>query len=86
MLTVKPDLQKSRLCKQLLAAAEEYINDQWRQYEIEITVIKQRAELISWYERLGYFISDETRPSPYDDPKFGIPKIKGLEFVVLKKP
>lgn len=85
MLTVKPDLQKSGLGKQLLAAAEDYINDQWRQYEIEMTVIKQRTELISWYERRGYFISGETRPFPYDDPKFGTPKVKGLEFVVLKK-
>lgn len=85
MLTVKPDLQKSGIGKQLLAAAEDYIDKQWQSNKIEMTVIKQRTELVSWYHRRGYINTGEIRPFPNDNPRFGIPKVKDLEFTVLKK-
>ncbi len=85
MLTVKPDLQKSGVGKLLLAAAEDHITNVWHQDEIEMTVIKQRTELINWYGRRGYFPSGESRPFPYGDLSFGIPKVNDLEFIVLKK-
>lgn len=85
MLTVKPNLQGAEIGKKLLKAAENYVIKEWRLKLIEMTVIRQRTELIDWYNRRGYLSTDETRPFPYDDPSFGLPKIMDLEFVVLKK-
>ena len=50
-----------------------------------IQVIKQRDELIAWYERLGYSRTGEMLPFPYGDTRFGIPKREDLEFAVLTK-
>ena len=33
----------------------------------------------------GYSLTGETRPFPYDDPLFGLPKRDDLAFVVLEK-
>jgi ribosomal protein S18 acetylase RimI-like enzyme len=83
MLTVKPDLQNAGLGKKLLKAAEEFAISK-RISKLEMTVISDRTELISWYERHGYAKTGETRPFPMGDPKFGEPK-KFLEFLVLEK-
>jgi len=50
-----------------------------------MTVIEQRAELIAWYERRGYRRTGETKPFPYGDERFGIPRRPDLRFVVLAK-
>ena len=49
-------------------------------------VITSRAELISWYERLGYVRTEKTVPFP-TDANVGVP-VDGmsLEFVRLEKP
>ena len=39
-----------------------------------------------FYERRGYVRTGATEPFPEDDPRFGIPKVKGLRFVELAKP
>jgi ribosomal protein S18 acetylase RimI-like enzyme len=83
MLTVKPDLQNAGLGKKLLKAAEDFAI-QKRISKLEMTVISDRVELISWYERHGYTKTGETRPFPMGDPRFGEPK-KFLEFLVLEK-
>lgn len=83
MLTVKPDLQNAGLGKKLLKAAEEFAISK-RISKLEMTVISDRTELISWYERHGYAKTGESRPFPMSDPKFGEPK-KFLEFLVLEK-
>ncbi len=85
MVSIRPDLQRSGLGKQLLIAAEELAINQWNLPKIEMTVIKQRPELINWYERRGYFFSGEKRPFPYGNPRVGAPKVNDLEFVVLNK-
>ncbi len=51
-----------------------------------MTVIRQRTDLIRWYERLGYRRTGETQPFPYGDERFGLPTRPDLEFVVLAKP
>jgi hypothetical protein len=53
---------------------------------MEMTVIRQREELVAYYERRGYARTGEGRPFPLDDPRFGIPKRRDLSFVVLAKP
>ena len=50
-----------------------------------MTVIRQRPELIAWYERRGYRRTGENRPFPYGNPRFGLPTRDDLVFDVLKK-
>lgn len=53
---------------------------------LELTVIHARVDLIAWYERRGYTRTGETRPFPYEDKRFGLPRRDDLHFVVLTKP
>ena len=84
MLTVKPDRQARQLGRSMLAAAEAYAAARGAA-TIEMTVVSIRDTLIAWYERRGYARTGETRPFPYDDELFGVPKVEGLTFVVLEK-
>lgn len=83
---VRPDLQNFGLGKVLLAAAESAAVTHWHATAMEMTVIAQRDELIAWYLRRGYQLTGETRPFPYDDERFGLPRQRDLHFVVLQKP
>jgi ribosomal protein S18 acetylase RimI-like enzyme len=85
MLSVDPDLQSAGLGRSLIAAAETFAIRRFDSTAMEMTVIRQRLELIAYYERRGYTLTDETRPFPYDDERFGLPKTKELAFVVLVK-
>ena len=82
MLTVSPFVQAQGIGKKLMSAAEEYAQQQGCSSVI-MTVITVRHELIQWYERRGYCLTNERRPFP-KDPRFGIPK-QPLEFAVLEK-
>ena len=82
MLTVSPLEQAKGIGKQLLAAAEKYAREQQCTI-MEMTVISVRTELISWYQKHGYYNTGETKPFP-NDIRFGIPK-QPLEFIVLQK-
>lgn len=85
MLTVDPEMQANGLGRQLMTAAEEAASSHFNADVMEMTVIKQRAELIAYYERRGYVQTGEMRPFPLDDERFGLPKTRELEFVVLEK-
>jgi ribosomal protein S18 acetylase RimI-like enzyme len=85
LLTVDPDRQAGGLGKKLLDASEHYVAENWQAQVIEMTVIRQRADLIAYYERRGYGLTGERRPFPLDDPRYGLPKTQELEFVVLRK-
>ena len=50
-----------------------------------MTVIRQRAELIAYYERRGYRRTGEERPFPYGDQRFGLPRRPDLSFIVMEK-
>lgn len=82
---VRPGLQSQGLGRGLLAEAERRAADLWDVTTIEMTVIAQREDLISWYERRGYTRTGETRPFPYHDARAGLPKRPDLHFVVLSK-
>ncbi|MEH6660191.1 MAG: GNAT family N-acetyltransferase [Parasphingorhabdus sp.] len=86
LLTVDPALQAAGLGKQLLAASEQFVRNQWQAGAIEMTVIRQREDLIAYYERRGYARTGELRPFPHGDRRFGLPKTTELEFAVLRKP
>src|SRR5262245_31502287 len=85
MLTVRPTAQGSGLGAQLLEAAERWAVDHWSSRSIHMTVIVQRDELIAWYERHGYRRTGESKPFPYGDERFGLPKRGDLAFEVLCK-
>ncbi|MEO9599106.1 GNAT family N-acetyltransferase [Parasphingorhabdus sp.] len=86
LLTVDPTKQATGLGKQLLLQSETFVRETWQAVAIEMTVIRQRADLIAYYERRGYMQTGEYRPFPHDDPRFGLPKTSELEFTVLRKP
>ena len=85
LLSVAPGAQAAGLGKQLLAAAEARARAAGGR-TIEMTVIRQRGELIAYYQRRGYALTGETRPFPYGDARFGTPRRGDLEFMVLAKP
>lgn len=84
LLTVMPELQAAGLGKRLIAVAEAAARA-FGADRMEMTVISGRSELIAYYERRGYALTGERRPFPLDDPRFGLPKTRDLEFVVLER-
>ena len=85
MLVIKPTLQGQGLGKLVMAKAEEFTQTEWDAAQIKMQVITLRHELIAYYRRRGYQGTGEIRPFPASEPKFGIPRIKGLMFEVLEK-
>jgi len=85
LLSVNPLLQAAGLGKQLIAAAEHAATVDFGAHTMEMTVIKQRTELIAYYQRRGYSQTGEERPFPLGDERFGLAKTSELVFVVLSK-
>lgn len=85
LFAVSPDAQGSGLGKQVIAYAEEYAARHWECRQIEMTVIRQRTDLIAFYERRGYRDTGIRSPFPYGDERFGIPQRDDLEFTLLEK-
>ena len=84
LLTIRPDMQTRKLGRTLLAAAEDFAKQRGAR-RIQMTVVNVRDILIAWYERRGYTLTEETRPFPYGDERFGRPLRDDLYFVVLQK-
>jgi ribosomal protein S18 acetylase RimI-like enzyme len=82
MLSVSPLRQGSGIGKKLLLAAEVHAKNTDCDM-IEMTVISVRKELIAWYERLGYKLTEEKRPF-HVETKFGVPR-EPIEFIVMRK-
>lgn len=85
MFAVDPQQQGSGLGKQLMAEAERFVHSQWGLTTMQMTVIDCRAELIAFYERRGYVRTGITKPFPYGDARFGLPKREDLRFEILEK-
>lgn len=85
MLSVAPNMQANGLGRRLIAEAEARAIGQFGATRIEMTVVRQRGELIAWYQRRGYALTGETRAFPYDDARFGVPRRPDLAFVVLER-
>jgi ribosomal protein S18 acetylase RimI-like enzyme len=86
MFSVRPAGQGQGRGRAIVAEAERMARDEWAANRMTMTVIRQRGDLIAWYQRLGYRLTGETEPFPYGDERFGIPTRPDLEFVVLSKP
>lgn len=85
MFAVDPTLQGGGVGRIVLAEAERRAREDWGAGRMEMTVIRQRTELIDWYERRGYARTGQTEPFPYGDDTFGLPQVDDLEFEVLAK-
>jgi ribosomal protein S18 acetylase RimI-like enzyme len=85
MFSVRPDLQGAGLGRAVLAEAERTVSQEWGCRLMRMKVLKQRPELIAWYERRGYSNTGKTEPFPYGDPVFGLPKRDDLAFVELTR-
>lgn len=85
MFSVTPSLQGGGVGNATLAECERMAREDWHCRTVHMTVIRQREELIAWYERRGYHRTGESRPFPYGDARFGIPKRDDLVFIVLAK-
>jgi GNAT superfamily N-acetyltransferase len=83
-LAVPPREQNAGLGRKLLQAAEKWAQQRGAT-EIRMTTVNLRAALIDWYKRRGYTLTGETKPFPYGDNRFGVPKRDDLHFVVLLK-
>ena len=85
LFAVRPGLQGAGVGGEMLARAEDEARASFAASTMEMTVIEQRSELITWYERRGYRKTGDSRPFPYGDERFGIPRRDDLRFVVLTK-
>ena len=83
MFSVRPDIQGGGLGRRVLAEAERTAAQKWGCRLMRMKVIKQRPELIAWYERRGYTCTGRTEPFPYGNEAFGVPRRDDLEFVEL---
>jgi ribosomal protein S18 acetylase RimI-like enzyme len=84
MLAVDPVCQAAGLGRILLADAERFAADNGATIA-KMTVIKQREQLLAWYERRGYRRTGSLEAFPYGDDSVGIPLRDDLQFVVLEK-
>lgn len=67
MLSVHPQMQNLKLGKRLVAAAEDFARTQIGSKEARMYVLSQRAELLEWYQRLGYEKNGERKEFPAEE-------------------
>jgi ribosomal protein S18 acetylase RimI-like enzyme len=85
LFAVRPDRQGDGIGRAVVAEAERWARDELGAREMQMFVIRQRDDLIAWYERLGYRRTGAFEPFPYGDERFGIPRRPDLEFAVIAK-
>jgi GNAT superfamily N-acetyltransferase len=84
MFAVDPVRQAGGLGRRTLEAGER-LAAEWGASAVELHVIDVRHELIDWYRRRGYAMTDERLPFPYGDDRFGVPRRDDLQFAVMVK-
>lgn len=85
MFAVAPARQGGGIGGQVMAYAEDLARTRWGCTLMEMTVIRQRTDLIAFYERRGYTDTGQRSPFPYGDERFGLPRRDDLEFTLLEK-
>lgn len=84
MLSVRPDRQARGIGKTLLDHAEQLAASAFVAQRVTMAVIQQRRELIAFYQRRGYRVSDRFADFP-QDRRYGIPQVDDLRLVWLEK-
>jgi ribosomal protein S18 acetylase RimI-like enzyme len=82
MLAVSPTLQATGIGKQLMSEAEIHA-ERMNCTRIFMRVISLRNELIQWYEKQGYYKTEQREPFP-GATRFGTP-VRPLEFLIMEK-
>ena len=85
MFAVDPLRQATGLGLKLLNQAESFVQAEWNSECMRMVVISIREELINWYQRHGYCKTGKTKPFPYGEARFGLPKRDDLVLEVLEK-
>ncbi len=85
MLSVRLGHQNKGIASQLIKYCESFAVSSWGAKKIEMDVIHVRTELIEFYKRKGFHITDQRREFPYGKPRFGVPMRKDLYFIVMEK-
>lgn len=85
LFAVNPLRQAGGVGRIVLAKAEEYSKQTWGLSEMQMTVIWTRQELIEWYVRRGYRVTEERKPFPYGSLVGGKALRDDLYFSVLVK-
>jgi ribosomal protein S18 acetylase RimI-like enzyme len=85
MLAVRPALQRGGLGRRLLLEAEHIARDELGCDRAAMHVIESRRELVAWYEARGYRDTGVREAFPYDNPRYGVPKVPWLRFIVMEK-
>lgn len=86
LFSVQPESQGRGIGRTIVAEAERRAQHSWGATTMQMTVIRQRTELLDWYGRLGYERTGDIVPFPYGDERFGVPRRDDLEFAVIVKP
>ena len=86
LFAVDPRRQSGGTGSRLLDEAERIAAEEWGAAWMELEVIHQRTDLQDWYRRRGYVGTGDTRPFPYQDQRFGLPRRDDLVFDVFRRP
>lgn len=85
MFAVRPEEQGRGLGKLMLSRSEQIVFRDWQCSRLEMTVISLRHDLIDWYRRRGYRLTESFEPFPYGQPRYGLPRRDDLVLQVLCK-
>src|SRR6201991_4569743 len=85
MFAVPPPLQRTGIGRMVIDEMERFAREEWVCDRVEMTVINVRTELIAWYERRGYALTGRSKPFPYGEERFGIPRRDDLRLAFMDK-
>ena len=81
LFAVDPEYQSNGIGSRLLQHATRFAKKEWGCKRAVLWVIKQRVEILAWYERLGFEWHGETRDFVFPD----LALREDVEFRVLSK-
>lgn len=84
LLTVAPNQQQLGIGNKMLRFAESYSKETHNSIKSQILVLLNRSELVNYYLRRGYEISDKRYEYPID-ANFGTPLSKDIVVVLMEK-
>lgn len=83
MFAVSPRAQSRGVGSRLVRGADDLVRSEWGLSRIRLTVIGHRADLLSWYLRLGFAPTGEVEPFP--GAATSTPLVEGIQMRVLER-
>lgn len=81
LFAVDPQFQSKGVGSALLSHATEFVQQEWQCKRIVLWVIEQRSDIIEWYTRCGFQVTEERLPFVLPD----LAKMDNMQFAVLVK-